>query len=311
MLQLQRIEALLRIEQTGSFTAAAERLGCTQSAVSQQIATLERELELTLVRRRGRGVVLTEAGQRLVAHAERILAEVERAEADMRGLSSLESGRLRVSTFATAAATVLPPAIARFRERYPGVTLELSDLEPGPAIRALLDGVVDLALLFDFDRAPLDVDPAIAVDTFLEEGLYVGLPRSHPKATRKRLRFEELRDESWIGGSDTILRQLLEQLASEHRFTPRVAVESEDYGMIQGMIAAGLGVSLLPALAIFHQHRHVAAVPLTSGSGVRRVHLAALDLERELPAARAFSAMLQATLPKSLKQLDGVRAATG
>ena len=306
-LNFQRLETLLRISQEGTFTAAAERMGCTQSAVSQQIANLERDLGLAVVQRRGRGVVLTDAGRRLVGHAERILADVERAGADMRGLSDLEVGRLRLATFATAAATVLPPAIADFRRRYPGIELDLHDMEPHESLPALAEGRIDLALVFDFDRAPLDPAPPVLLDGFLEENLYVGLPRDHPKASRRRIRFEELREEGWIGGNVSMLRQQLDRLADAHGFIPRVVVESEDYGMIQGMIAAGMGVALLPALALFHQHRQIVAVPVASATGFRRVHLASVDLEVDIPAVRAFSATLQSTLRRSLGSLEGVR----
>src|SRR5919198_2923305 len=146
MLDVRRLRVLREVAACGSFSAAAESLAYTQSAVSQQIAALEREAGTTLVERSVRGVRLTDAGRALVQHADVILARLADAEAELEAIAGLRGGRLRLAAFPSAGATIMPEAIARFRERHPAVELTLEPAEPGPAIAKLRAGEVDIAL---------------------------------------------------------------------------------------------------------------------------------------------------------------------
>ena len=150
MLNVNRLRILKEVAHKGSFSAAADAMSYTQSAVSQQIATLEAETGMTLLERRPRGVSLTAAGQTLVGHAEGVLAGLDAAETALAAIAGLRGGRLRMASFPTAGATLMPLAIATFSERYPDVELTLAEGEPeqiGPRLRA---GELDLALLFEF-----------------------------------------------------------------------------------------------------------------------------------------------------------------
>src|ERR671926_1193458 len=146
MLDVRRLRVLREVAAQGSFSAAAEKLGYTQSAVSQQVAALEREAGSTLIERNPRGLRLTDAGEALVRHADKILARLAEAEAELEAIAGLRGGRLRLATFPSAGATIMPEAIARFRERHPGVELTLEPAEPEPSMAKLRAGEVDLAL---------------------------------------------------------------------------------------------------------------------------------------------------------------------
>src|SRR3954468_5825872 len=149
MLDVRRMRVLREVAQRGSFSAAAEALSFTQSAVSQQIAALEREAGTTLVQRNARGVRLTDAGEALVRHAEAIMARLAEAEAELEAIAGLRGGRLRMATFESAASTLMPLAIAAFRGKHPGVELSMSLSEPEDCIPQLRSGDLDLAVVFD------------------------------------------------------------------------------------------------------------------------------------------------------------------
>src|SRR5215472_694538 len=151
MLNVGRLRVLKEVAQRGSFSAAADALSYTQSAVSQQVATLEAEAGLTLLERHPRGVSLTAAGQTLVGHAEGILARLEAAQAALSAIAGLRGGRLRMASFPTAGATLMPLAIATFRASYPQVELTLAEGEPDEILPRLRAGELDLALLFEFE----------------------------------------------------------------------------------------------------------------------------------------------------------------
>src|ERR687883_1308548 len=149
MLDVKRLRVLREVAARGSFSAAAEALGYTQSAVSQQIAALEREAGSTLIERNPRGLRLTDAGEALVRHADKILARLAEAEAELEAIAGLRGGRLRVATFPTAGATLVPHAIREFNQRHPQVELTLTDLEPHESVPLLRAGELDLILVED------------------------------------------------------------------------------------------------------------------------------------------------------------------
>src|SRR4051794_32132053 len=149
MLDVRRLRVLREVAARGSFSAAAEALHFTQSAVSQQIAALEREAGMPLVDRSARGVRLTHAGEVLVGHADAILARLGEAEAELEALAGLRGGRIRIAAFPTAGATIAPVAIARFRGQHPGVDIKLFPADPDDGIEMLRGGDVDVALLID------------------------------------------------------------------------------------------------------------------------------------------------------------------
>ena len=236
------MRVLREVAARGSFSAAADALAYTQSAVSQQIAALEREAGTTLVERNARGVRLTDAGRALVEHADAILARLSDAEAELEAIAGLRGGRLRLAAFPSAGASIMPEAIARFRERHPAVELTLEPAEPGPALSRLRGGEVDIALDITVSFRALAED-GIERLHLLDDPMYVALPKSHPLARKRGLKLEELADENWILGTtgscpdaSIFLRSC--QVAG---FEPRIAFNSDDYFAMQGFVAAGVG----------------------------------------------------------------------
>ncbi len=184
MLNVARLRVLREVAERGSFSAAADALSYTQSAVSQQIAALEAETGMTLLERGSRGVRLTEAGRTLVEHAEGILARLTAAEEELAALAGLRGGQLRMASFPTAGATLMPVAIAAFRASYPEVQLTLAEGEPEEIAPRLRAGEFDLALLFEFPDTedPLAQEPGrerLKRVELLEDPLYLALPRGH------------------------------------------------------------------------------------------------------------------------------------
>src|SRR5437763_2988276 len=197
MLDVKRLRVLREVAAHGSFSAAADALDYTQSAVSQQIATLEREAGTVLVDRSARGVRLTDAGEALVRHADAVLARLADAEAELEAIAGLRGGRLRLVAFPTAGATIAPRAIAAFRERHPAVEITLVPGEFEDGVAALKAGDTDIALLIESGFETCH-DAAIERMALMDDPMYVVLPAGHPLAERRRLRLDDLREESWI-----------------------------------------------------------------------------------------------------------------
>src|SRR5689334_6814100 len=250
MLSVARLRLLKEVAYRGSFSAAAEALSYTQSAVSQQIAALEAETGMALLERHPRGVTLTAAGHTLVGHAEGILARLDAAEAALSSIAGLRGGRLRMASFPTAGATLMPVAIAEFRAAYPDVELTLAEGEPEEIVPRLRAGELDLALLFEFDgEQPLPADVARA--PLLQDPMYLALPREHALAAKARLRLSELHDEEWVQTSSaSACARHVVRCCHAAGFEPSVSFESDDYQTVQGLVAAGVGVALIPQLAL-------------------------------------------------------------
>jgi DNA-binding transcriptional LysR family regulator len=295
MLDVKRLRVLREVAARGSFSAAAAALSYTQSAVSQQIATLEREAGTRLVERSARGVRLTDAGTALVAHTEAILARLAAAERELEAIAGLRGGTLRLVGFPSAAASVLPIAVARFRERHPGVELTLEPREPDEALAVLKAGDADVALTVE---APFDPVPTEGLVTrhVLDDRMFVALPAGHPLAGRARVRLEELAGEAWIQGTaqatcpDT---RILLRACAAAGFEPRVAFQSDDYGAIQGFIAAGVGVALIPDLGLVSVRDDIAIRPVTGAAPYRRVIAATIGGGSRGPAAEAMLGILE------------------
>jgi DNA-binding transcriptional LysR family regulator len=293
MLDVKRLRVLREVAARGSFSAAAEALAYTQSAVSQQIAALEREAGTILVDRNARGVRLTESGHALVRHAEVILARLADAEAELEAIAGVRGGRLRLVSFPTAGATVAPRAIARFRERYPGVEVTLAPREPHEGLECLKTGECDIALTVEAAFRPID-DKAIECHHLLDDPMYICLPAGHPVAGKRRIKLADLADDTWITSiPDTCPDSaILERACHAAGFEPRVAFQSDDYVAIQGFIAAGVGVCLIPDLALVAVRDDVVVRPLHGRAPVRRIIAATLAGGYMSPAGIAMLEIL-------------------
>jgi DNA-binding transcriptional LysR family regulator len=293
MLNLNRLRILVEVASCGSFSAAADSLSYTQSAVSQQIAALEAETGVTLIERLPRGVRLTPAGVVLLEYAEGIIARLHAAEAEMAAIAGLRGGQLRMASFPTAGATLMPLAIAIFRARHPEVALTLAEGEPeeiGPRISA---GEFDIALLFEFEGTSESLGPELARLPLFEDPMFLALPADHPLARRPTLRLEDLRTEAWIqtSASSPCARHVVRSCHGAG-FDPVVSFESDDYQTVQGLVAAGVGVALIPKLALSGTREDIAIRALSPSNPVRTVIAATPEGTRLTSAAASMRQIL-------------------
>ncbi|MBT2118537.1 LysR family transcriptional regulator [Dyella sp. LX-66] len=249
MLDLTRLRLFRELARRGTMTAVAETFGMTSSAVSQHLATLERESGMRLLERVGRRVQLTPEGLRLAAHAEAILRTVELAEIDLRGADS-PGGSLQIATFSTYARQRLLPAIARMRQRSPGLRVVIHELEPADSVAAVRRGDCQLALSFTYSLAPRAIDEDLMVLPVAEEPIVLALPPAWRKQ-RGAIDLRKLAGEEWIvgsRGSDDV--QLAERACALAGFAPRITHRVDDYGLLLDMVAEGFGVGFVPELAL-------------------------------------------------------------
>jgi len=292
MLDVRRMRVLREVAMRGSFSAAAEALSFTQSAVSQQIAALEREAGTTLVQRSARGVRLTEAGEAVVRHAEAIMARLAEAESELEAIAGLRGGRLRMASFESAGSTLMPVAIAGFRERHPAVELSMSLSEPEDCIPQLRSGELDLAIVFE--SAVVDTDDGIHRVHLLEDPMYLALPRDHPLANRRRINLGDLAGEAWVAGqADCECNQLIVRACAAYGFAPRIAFETDDYTAMQGFVAAGVGVSLIAELGLTTVRDDIVVRDLGRETPVRQIYAATLAEGYRSPATQAMLEILR------------------
>jgi DNA-binding transcriptional LysR family regulator len=295
MLHVGRLRVLCEVVRRGSFSAAAESLSYTQSAVSQAIARLETETGATLVVRDRGGVRLTAAGASLVESAEGIFARIEAAEAHLDAVLGIRAGRLRMASFPSAGATLMPLAIAAFRERHPDVALTLAEGEPEEMAPRLRAGEFDLALLFEFPGIGERIGARLRIEPLLEDPMHVALPASHALADKPALTLADLREQDWVqtSAASPCARHVVRSCLAAG-FEPRVTFESDDYETVQGLVAAGVGVALIPRLALTHVHPGIVVRALAPRSPVRRVVAATITAAKVSPAAATMIEILGA-----------------
>jgi DNA-binding transcriptional LysR family regulator len=300
MLNVNRLKVLKEVADHGSFSAAAEALSYTQSAISQQIAALEAETGMALLERRPRGVRLTPAGRTLVDHTDGIMARLRAAEAKLSAIAGLRGGQLRMASFPTAGATLMPVAIAEFRARHPEVELTLAEGEPEQIAPRLHAGEFDLALLFEFADAgdplgeSLTRSESLTRVELLQDPLYLALPREHSLASKAELHLKDLHGEAWVQTSQAspCARHVVRSCHAAG-FEPNVSFESDDYQTVQGLVAAGVGVALIPELALSVVRDDIAVRILSPHPPVRHVIAALPSAARLTPAAPAMLAVLR------------------
>jgi DNA-binding transcriptional LysR family regulator len=288
MLDVRRLVVLREVAVLGSFSAAAQALTYSQSAVSQQIATLEREAGTRLVERNGRHIRLTDAGRALVRRADAILTELDGAETDLQLIAGLHGGQVRVSTFASAATTLVPAAVTAFRAAHPRVRVELTLVEAtAEAVEGLRASRTDLALLAE----PLADPGPVETHLLFDDPMLVVLPAGHRLARRRAVRLGDLAAEPWVlgGGPGCSDRAIILRACHAAGFEPQVGVEfpTDDYHATQGMVAAGAGITLLPRLALSVPRDDLAVRPL-AGHGLHRQLVAALRRGDQAPATMAM-----------------------
>ncbi|MER5641947.1 LysR substrate-binding domain-containing protein [Kitasatospora sp. NPDC002227] len=264
MFDSRHIKTFHEVVSAGSYSAAARALGYTQPAVTQQMKALERSAGVPLFTRAGRGLRLTEAGEALARHAEVILGSLSAAQQQLGALARLRAGRVRICAFPSANATLIPEATARLLADHPGVRVELMEAEPPESVHRLLRGECDIALAFTYPGSPgaavsgAENGPEELVEIpLLEDQLTVLLPVGHPYARRHAVRLSDLTEERWIAGCPRCRANLL-QVCAEEGFAPDVVFTTDDNLAVQSLVAAGVGVALMPALVLsFLSHRKV------------------------------------------------------
>jgi DNA-binding transcriptional LysR family regulator len=295
MLDVRRMRVLREVAAQGSFSAAAEALSFTQSAVSQQVAALEREAGAKLVERRARGIRLTPAGQALVSHADAILSRLDDAEQELAAIAGLRGGRLRTVSFQSAGATLVPRALAEFHRRHPEVDLSASTAESPESRERLRSGEIDVAIIEDFEAQPL-IYPDLETEHLLDDPYYVALPEGHRLADRKRVALVDLAGEDWINSCPgSTCDEVVLNACRAAGFDPRVVVQCDANDQMQACVAGGLGVALWPQLALAHVRPGVLVKPVAGAQVVRRVHAATLAGAYRSPATEAMLAILRET----------------
>jgi DNA-binding transcriptional LysR family regulator len=274
MLDLRRLRVLAEVARQGSFSAAADAIHLSQSAVSQQVATLEREVGMSLLERTSEGPKLTDAGRTAVSHAEAAIARLDEAEHELAAIAGLEGGEVRIASFPTASAVLLTEALAQFSDTHPNVRLSVTEAEPEQSLPMLRAAEVDAAVVFDYESLPSSTleDRDVDIGLLLTESMYLGLPKSHPLAARDRVPMAELADEAWLCGTrPSSCSQAVVEACRAAGFEPRIAFESDEYAVLQGYVAAGLGYTLLPDLALPTLREDLVVRPTEPEAPKRRV----------------------------------------
>jgi DNA-binding transcriptional LysR family regulator len=294
MLDVRRMQVLRAVVTSGSITAAAANLGYTPSAVSQQIAALEREAGIPLLERIGRGVRPTAAGDLLTEHAGIIGRHVAEAELALADLRAGRTGRVAVRYFATAGLALVPPALATLRREHPGVQVDLKLTEPDDPLPEVQRGRVDLAVVV---RPPAGGPvPGVRLVDLLDDPYRLVLPRGHRLQRQRVIDLAELSDEPWVGNEWPAgpCAQLVLDACAAAGFTPGFVVESEDYANAQGFVAAGLGVCLIPRLGLGHPHPGVVVRRVRRPEPVRVIQAAVRESAASAPAVRCLLDALRA-----------------
>jgi len=268
MIEARHLRVLRAVARTGSFSAAARELGCTQPAVSQQMKALETSTGTPLLVRGPREMRLTEAGEVLVRHAAGILAGLTAAEEEVAAIAGLRAGRVRLASFPTASSALVPGAVADLRAHHPDVRVSLVEAEPPRSVDLLRAGDCDIALAFRYADLPVPSEESwtdLVVRPLLTDRLVGIVPEAHRLADARSgpVPFAALAEEQWIAGCPRCRRHLVE-VCERAGFTPRIDFATDDYPAVVGLVAAGLGVAVLPELALRSVRlRGVALLPLT------------------------------------------------
>ncbi|WP_405739891.1 LysR family transcriptional regulator [Streptomyces sp. NBC_00028] len=290
-----RLAALVAVAEAGSITRAAERLGYTTPALSQQLAKLEREAGTALLVRHHRGARLTGAGELLAARARRVLDELEQARHELARLTGLSGGTLRLGTFQTAGIHLLPSVLSAFRRAHPDVELTVAHLEPPAGVEAVAAGDVDLALTHSYAPAdPVQLPASVRAEPVLvEELVLVTAPGHVLTSDSSRLPLAALAGQPLISmAPDHPARRGVEALLARAGATPSVLVATPVYALVCALVSAGLGIAVVPEMVARTAVTPVGTRPLGTGE-LRRTISVAHRADGPAPAADAFRALLR------------------
>jgi DNA-binding transcriptional LysR family regulator len=267
------LRTVVEVVAVGSFAAAARTLGYTASAVSQQVSALERAVGVELFEREAHSIRPSAAALFIAERGAELLAGLDGFEQEIQAMVQGRRGRIRLGTFPTASARLIPHAIAKLTHDRPNADIALDEAEPDDVLPLVLAGDLDLALVYTYDLVPRTWPTDLTVVPLLAEALLLLLPETHPATRHHTIRPDDLTDANWITSKDgTAGATCLTRLCAAHNFTPRTTFRSNDYGVVQALVAAGVGVALVPALG--YQPRPGTAARKLRGTQVQR-HVAA------------------------------------
>ena len=276
MLDLRRLTVFREVADRGSFSGAALALDYTQSVVSHHVAQLERELGVTLLERGRRPVRLTPAGERLHAHAGTILGAARTAEADLRAVAGLAAGTLRVGAFLTACSSFVPAAIRAFAASHPQVDLRLEQLEPPASLPRVIDGELDVAVVYVEPGHEHELDPRLHGRKLADDPYRAALPPDHRLARRRTIRLADLRGERFSApravAGGLRYRRMIEALCAEDGFAPDFAYDVSDVTVARGFVAAGLTVAIVPEMTFPPPRHDVVVLSLGDAAPARTLH---------------------------------------
>jgi DNA-binding transcriptional LysR family regulator len=301
MIDLAALESLRAVAHHASVNGAAQALGFTPSAVSQQVKRLERGVGVPLLERVGRGVVLTAAGQRLVRDTGELRERLERIEAELRLTAGEVAGSLQLATFSTATRGLVAPVLRRLRGDHPDLRVTLQEHEPWDTVDLVATGRVDLGLAHSWGDLPLTVPSHVRATDVARDVADVLVPVDHPLAGREVVRPTDLREVDWVATANgTICRQWLSRMYVGTGTSPRIVHEAAEYESHIAVVAAGLAVALVPRLGRAVLPPEVVALPVVDPVPERTV--TALH-RRSMDSAPAVQAFLDALLVASVADL--------
>jgi DNA-binding transcriptional LysR family regulator len=295
MLDVRRLRLLRELAHRGTIAAVADALAYTPSAVSQQLAILEREAGVPLLRRSGRRVTLTTAGATLAERTEAVIALLEQASAELAATRAGLTGSLRIGAFPTAVRTILPAALVALGHDHPGLELMVTELDPAGVPDALRSGSLDVALVHDYDYVPIEPDPALDTEPLIEETIYLAstgaLASTEAWAQPGEDPVSRHRETPWIMASPgTLCHTMAVRACQIAGFTPRIRHHADDFATVLALVAAGQGVALVPQLAVTGRPADVILTPLPAR---RRTRIAYRRGTRHHPAVSACVAAIR------------------
>ncbi|MCL2543145.1 MAG: LysR family transcriptional regulator [Nocardioidaceae bacterium] len=288
MIDLDALAALRAVATHGSVIAAATATGYTPSAVSQQVKRLERQTGVPLLERVGRGVMLTSQGLHLVTAGDRVLADLEELEADLQASTGRVGGRVRLAVFSTAVRGLVAPVVRRLRDAHPDLDLVIDEREPWDAVDLVAGGQAEIGIVHRWGGVELAVPDHVTSQRLARDVADLVVPHDHPLAARRRATPRDLVDVEWIATPEgTICRQWLRRMYDGTGATPRIAHVSAEFDSHLALVAAGLGVALVPRLGRAPLGPDVVAVAVRDPEPIRLIDALHRRTMSASPAVRA------------------------